>query len=319
MVISLLQSLYDPNRSLAGTALDYDQALKDIELFAVYSQVYHLLKESGQLDLVPEAVGSRLRTKHMKASYHNLFMKVKEEEVLDIFERHGLDAIPLKGIRFAETYFGHFAARVTSDIDIFVRASRLNETIACLESYGYVFEITKDHHTRMHKDGLMVELHWTLDKREWSNLHTEPFWQSAEALNGYKHVKQLSPLHTFYFICLHGARHQMDSIRYLLDIVQMIHKAGDAIDYNLLMEQTAADKTSKRVQAVLSIVYKEFPHLHRMKPIPFSPLETHWDYEIVRSAKLGEKSRQYYLYKLFFRHFIFDTWKHQMKSIRKAY
>ncbi|TDG00290.1 nucleotidyltransferase family protein [Paenibacillus piri] len=319
MVIPLLQCLYNPEQPFPAAGWDYEAILRDIELFSIGSQMYHLLKASGRIEQVPEFFGSRLKARHARATYHNLFMKHKEQEMLALFERHGLEAIPLKGIRFAEAYFGHFAARVTSDIDLFVRADRLDEAIACLESHGYDYEITKDHHARLHKDGLMAELHWTLDKREWSNLHTEPFWSSAVPLGDFRYVKQLSPLHTFYFICLHGARHQMDSVRYLIDIVQILHAKGGSIDYKQLVEQTTVDKTSRRIQAVLSIVYRQFPHLQAIKPLPFDTLETHWDYEMVRSARMGAKTKQYYLYKLFFRHFIFDTWKHQMKSIRKAY
>lgn len=319
MVIPLLRSLYDTERPCPGSWWESAQTMHDMELFAIHAQVYHLPQTTHRLDPLPEEVLSKLKARHTQGMYQNLVMKHKETEALELLDKHGLEVIPLKGVRFAERYFGHYAARITSDMDLLVRAERLQEAIACLVVHGYDFEIIKDHHARPHKDGMMVEPHWTLDKRDWSDLDPESFWHSATAVNGYRHVKELTPLHTFYFICLHGARHQMDSVRYLIDIVQMLHTHSRHIDYGRLMELTSVDKTSKRIQAVLSIVYQQFPHLQTFKPLPFDLLDTHWDYDTVRGGRLGRKTKGYYQYKLFFRHFLFDTLKHQIRSIRKAY
>lgn len=165
----------------------------------------------------------------------------------------------------------------------------------------------------------MIELHWTLDIPEWSRLDPERFWNNAAVLPTYRHARELSASDTLYFACLHGARHQMSSLRYLLDIVQILEHCADFIELDALLEQAEADRTSRRIQAVLSIVYDQFPHLHAVKPLPFPILKTPWTYDIVRSARQGKKSLDYYAYKLFFRHQIFDTWTHRLLSLRKAY
>lgn len=319
MVIPLLQSLYDPKTPLSIKNSQYEDILKDIEIFSLFSQVYHLISERN-IGLLPESFVEKLKQKYARGSHQNLFMRHKEQETINKFEAEGLEAIPLKGIHFAERYFGHFAARVSSDIDLLVPKARLDQAIVCVQELGYEFEIIKDHHARLHnKDGLMVELHWTLDKMHWSDLHVEPFWNKAEPLGDYRHIKRLSDLHTFYFICLHGARHQLDSVRYLIDIVQMIHRLGHRLDYKELMEQAAYDKTYKRIQAVLSIVYQQFPHLYEYNPLPFEVIDMHWNYAAIRDAKLGIRKKEYFIYKFFFKHLIFDTLKHQMKSLRRAY
>ncbi|WP_159882594.1 nucleotidyltransferase domain-containing protein [Paenibacillus puerhi] len=320
MIIPFLQALYHLHMPFPRTEEEYRQLMEEIDLFVLSTQVYHLLKAGGRLEETPVWFQQKLKERTAQASYHNMFMKHKEEEILQLFERQGRRVIPLKGIQFAKRYFGNFAARVTSDIDLFVPAAELQQAIALVETLGYEFEIIKDHHARLQKkDGLMVELHWTLDKLQWSELRTEPFWNDAEPLEEFEYVKQLSTLHTFYFICLHGARHQMDSVRYVMDISHMLYTVGDEISFDALMELARKDKTSRRIQAVLSVVYAQFPLLQSIRPLPFEIMDTHWDYEMIRNAKLGVKSNKYYRYKLFFRHFIFDTLKHQMKSVRKAY
>ena len=319
MLISLLRSLYDSETALSWEAVQYERVLNDIELFALSNQIYHLHQEKASFQ-APDVFMDKLRVNYMKGLHQNLFVKHKEEEAMFRFEEAGIPVIPIKGIHFAERYFNHFAARVSSDIDLLVPAARLDQAIECMTTLGYMHETTRDHHARMpDKNGFMLELHWTLDKTHWSDLHVEPFWQGAEQCKNYEHVKQLTDLHTFYFICLHGARHHMDSLRYLLDIVQMIHRCGQKLDYKELVDQAGFDKTSKRIQAVLSIVYRQFPHLHDLKPLPFEVIDTHWDYNVIRDAKRGVRKKGYYLYKIFFRHLIFDTFRHQMKSLHRAY
>lgn len=317
MLNDWLQSLYEFGRPPLPP--DDENLLADIELFELHAQVYHLLQTYGLTGQFSPSILERLKAKHHRTYLQNLFIKRKEEEVLRMFERCGIRTIPLKGTRFAENYFGHFAARITSDIDLLVPEDQLQPAIGALVSAGYAYEITKDHHARLHRNGLMIELHWTLDIPEWNHLNLDRFWEAAESLPAYRNAKELSPADTLYFICLHGARHQMDSLRYLLDVVQVLETSAEDIDLAFLMKRAKEDRTSKRLQAVLSIVYRQFPHLNALKPLPFPMMETPWRYEIVRKALLGKKSRDYYAYKLFFRHFMFDTWTHRWKSIRKSY
>jgi hypothetical protein len=320
MLMELLRALYDPRCGMPQRDDHYRQALEDIELFTISSQVYQLLKDTNLLCRVPGFFRQRLEEKFQQGVFHNLYVKHEEDNLLRMLEQQQIDVIPLKGTRLAERFFGHMGARLSSDVDLYLDRADLKEAIRITEEAGFRFETVKDHHARLHKTGgITAELHWTFDKLEWSDLRTESFSREATAIDGYKHVKELSLLHTFYFMCLHGARHQMDSIRYVLDIAQILHRCGQDLDYGALLELTASDKTSKRVQAVLSITYQVFPHLQEIKPLPFDAIETKWDYSTIKDARLGVKKKRYYAYKLFFRHFLFDTLKHQMKSIRKAY
>lgn len=320
MLIQLLQALYEESElpSIESEA-DLEVLYQDIELFAMASQVYHLLKQSDRWGEVPVSFQERLKARYTQALYHNLFMKHKEEEILKAFEQAECPVIPLKGIHFAERFFGHFAARVTSDIDLFVPYSLMSMARPCIEAQGYEFEILKDHHARFHKGSSMIELHWTLDKLQWSELDAGPFWESAVALPPYQYVRDLSVLHTFYFICLHGARHYMESVRYVVDIAQMLYKHGKDIDLRRLMELATGDKTARRMKVVLSIVYEQFPGLQQLHPLPFQTIDCPWDYNTIREARKGIKSPPYYKYRLFFRHFMFDTWKHRLISLKKAY
>jgi len=319
VVIPFLQALYRPDLPLPDEGDDYEHILQDIELFAIAPQVYHLLGVRGRRNEVPAYFLEQLKVGYTSALMHNLFMKYQEKSLHNAFEQRSIRAIPLKGIQFADRYFGHFGARATGDFDLYVPLEQLSEGIECVKSLGYTFEIVLDHHARLHRDGLCVELHWTLDKQYWSDLDPNPFWLASESFRDYTFIRQLSTPHTFYFICLHGARHQMDSLRYLMDVAQMLYACGDEIDFDTLFRQAEQDKTLRRIHTVLSIVYQQFPHLHEVKPLDIPYVNSGWNYTSIRNAKLGVKDFHYYRYKLHFKHLIFDTWKYALKSIKKSY
>lgn len=319
MLNLILQTLYDPRARMPEGEEGYRTALSETELFLLSSQLYQLLKNSGREDQVPAFFRTALKQKYSQGLFQNIFVKGKEEELLKRFEAVGLDVIPLKGGRFAERYYGHLAGRLTSDIDLLIRKEELDAAIRCAESAGYEFEIVADHHARLHQGDFSVELHWTLDKPHWSEVDTDPFWSGAVPVSGYRHVKELSLLDTFYFICLHGVRHQMESLRYVLDVAQILFTRGRELDYGELMRRADADKTGRRVRTALSIAYQQFPKLHELKPLPFEQVNCHWDYQVIRDAKLGIRGSKYYLYKMHFKYFMYDTLKYQLRSIRKAY
>jgi hypothetical protein len=318
LLIPLIRCIYDSQSPLP--LMDHAEAiLEDIRLFYLYPQIYILLKNSERISELSERFRQELEAGYLRTLGQSHFFRQKEKELSALLEKHQIEAIVLKGARFAERYFGHFTARTSSDIDLLVRKSRFQDAIEALKQEGYVHEMTVEHHARIVKNRFLVELHWTLDIPTWSDLHENAWWQSAVSIAPHQYIKELSPLHTLYFICLHGARHQMNSVRYLLDVVQVLTTHSAQIDMAELMEMARADRTARRIQAVLSIVYSQFPFLHKVKPLPFPMVQTPWNYEIIRKGCLGEKSLSYYQYKLYFRHFMFDTWKHRFQSIRKPY
>jgi len=317
-LISLLRCVYDDRHPLPPGE-QADAILADIRLFYLYPQVYVLLKNSGRLGELPASLRQKLEEGYRQTLGLSAYIRHKEKELIAIFEKHQVEAIVLKGARFAERYFGHFTARTSSDLDFLVPRARFQTAIDALCQEGYEHEMTVDHHARIVKNRFLVELHWTLDIPVWSDLHEEAWWQAAETIRPHQCTKELSPLHTLYFICLHGARHQMNSVRYLLDVAQVIVTHPDEIDMTALLEMARKDRTLRRLQVVLSIVYSQLPSLSRIKPLPFEPLRTPWRYDLIRRCWLGGKNLPYYQYKLFFRHFMFDTWNHRLQSIRKPY
>lgn len=320
-----LQTLYDPNRPVALQDHDYTSLLRDIEVFMIHSQVYHLLKSTGRLDSTPEFFRYHLKKQYDLILYQNMILRHHEDRICKALDERSIEAIPLKGTRFAERSFGSIAARGTSDIDILVHPRDLKRSIACIQEMGFTAEKKIHNHAVLSKEHertanpLIVELHWTLEKKFGSELDDDPFWKKASRIEPFTNIYELSLIDTFYFICLHGIRHRMDSLKYILDIAQLLQQYGERIDYGLLMEQASKDKTVRRIQTALSIVYSQFPHLSKINPLPFLALNTHWEYGMIRNHWLGVHHWAFYRYRFFFKFRIFDTWKHRILSQKQVY
>jgi len=207
----------------------------------------------------------------------NLYIKHQSDRIYKVFEGHKIPVIALKGITLAERYFGHFAARETSDIDLFVQVEHVSAAVKCLQELGFSepkrynplhFHCVLSKQIEGQTVPLNVELHWSLVQEHTATSHPEVFWEDCTPKVSYSYIKEFSAQHAFYSICLHGANHKMDSLKYYLDIVHMIHHVGKEISFRELFEQAKRDGTLHRIRAVLLSTYRKFPYLHERQPLP---------------------------------------------------
>ncbi|RCW42219.1 nucleotidyltransferase family protein [Paenibacillus prosopidis] len=277
MINQLLKALYDRSCSLTEDVEFYRQAIEEIEAYAVSSQIYHLLKEQGRLEDTPLFFRERLKNVYNEALHLNLFIKNQTDRILQRFETIQLNVIPLKGVYFAEKYFGHIGARGTSDIDLLVRKEDVGRAVDCVIALGFQIEqepIPSHFHLCFSKRipgaviPLTVEIHWNIVKETTSNFEIEPFWNNAVPFKQYDYVMALSDYHTFYMICLHGWRHNLQSPKYFIDIIQLIYVLKDSLNYDLLFQDASAHETRKRLVRTLSIVYESYPMLDNIKELP---------------------------------------------------
>jgi hypothetical protein len=322
LIITMIQALYDPRISMPLDKEFFEKSLEDIEFFGIWPQMYWLLKQRGHLEQTPSFFQERLKRKYEETLYLNLFIRNQTKIVLETLEEAGIQTIPLKGTIFAEKYFGHLGARDTSDIDLLVHPSELERAIHCVKSLGYTTEqerIPSHFHWSFSKEipdsaiPLTIELHWDLLKEKTSDLNLDEFWCQATPLGSYRYIKELSDYHTFYMICLHGWRHNLSSLKYFLDIIQLIHVLQDNLDYTWLSKDAAAHKTRRRIVRMLAIVYRLFPHLADTKELHIGwKALLWWDYSSLRDNKRSFKNYANWVYYHFFD---FDTVRHTFAAL----
>ncbi|MCA0756744.1 nucleotidyltransferase family protein [Paenibacillus sp. N4] len=316
MIWKLLQAVYDPNAPFPVDPGIFEAALADIEYFHISPQLYQLLKQQGKLESLPVTFRNRLKSKYDEALALNVYIQYENERIFKAFEAAGISVIPIKGVLFANKYFGHIGARSTSDIDLLIQPADMSRAEAIVRSLGFTNaepQIRSHFHRSLSKPlpaplpSLTVELHWDLLMAGTSAFGIGDFWRDALPLEPYSRVMELSEYHTFYMICLHGWKHGLNSLKYLIDIVQLIHVKGDDLPFDTLLRDAASHRTYKRICSTLSIVYRQFPFLERRKPLPLPASRRSgewWSYDSIRGTE--KRSFKRYVRLLQFQWFDFD-------------
>lgn len=298
MLPCFMRDVYNEGSFTSYTEEELSDILADIELFSMSASFFHRLQGDPRAGQLPGPFLGRLKEEADRTLFRCLLIKRETDELLRIFEREGVEAIPLKGTGFAERYFGHFAARDTTDVDLLVRRDRLQQAIRCAHAAGYVAEETygKTHyHVQLQKEPLLpglvpltVELHWSFDESFKSKLDMERFWSDSQPVPGSRYVRRLTVQDEFYAICIHGIKHRMNSLKYVLDAGQMLMAAGEAIDLPALCGQAERDGTRSGLGMALAIVNRIFPSLAAVGDSPLSREVAYWDYGLIRSMAKGE-------------------------------
>lgn len=322
MSIDFIRRLYAAEMQFPNKDEYYTNVLENPDFSSISPQVYFLLKEQGRLEQLPSFFHDILKEKFQEALVQNIIIQKQQQDLLDKYETLGIDVIPLKGTRFAETYFGHIGARATSDIDLLIHKPDLEKAKAAVIESGFIIEeekIPAHFHHSFSKNlpgsrfPLTVELHWNILREDTSSVDIDAFWRQADSAGGAQHIKELSNAHTFYMICLHGWRHNLQSLKYFLDMIQMIHVLHKDLDFTELLQRAADDKTLKRIIRTLSIVYREFPFLDHVKPFPHKRSNMYWEYPEVHT--LSKKTLKTYIDYFDYEFFSYDTIRHSMAEV----
>lgn len=325
MVMSMLEKMYTQRDLYEGGEDNYLSMVNDIKVFSIKSQVYHYLKSCQKKSSHSISLMNQLKSSYEKASFQNLMLRHELNQLLDCFEAASLQVIPLKGIVFSETYFNSFVARGTADIDLLIRSSDLQKSISLVKKAGFTIEESEDpsnNHCSFVKNNpnsslsVTVELHWNLDKEYYSDLHIDPFWDNSISYSNYNYVRVLSVQDTFYFTSLHAVRHKMDSLKYFIDLIQILSNHAEEIDFHKLKNRAKSDKTWRKINACLSILYQEVPFLEKIKFYPFRKRVLFWSLSNARKAQRNHKDLSYYVYKFYFNHCLFDSPKHLITSTK---
>lgn len=322
MSMDFIRRLYDSETNFPMEDEYYTNVLENPDFSSISPQAYFLLKQQERLDHLPSFFRGHLKEQFQKTLVQNLLIQKQQKDLLDQFETLGVDVIPLKGTRLAETYFGHVGARATSDIDLLIRKTDLEKAKEAVIDRGFIIEeemiFSHFHHSFSKRIPgsqfpLTVELHWNILREDTSSFDIETFWEQSVPEGASQHIKELSKAHTFYMICLHGWRHNLQSLKYFLDMIQMIHFLPDDLDFKELIRQATRDKTLKRVIRTLSIVYREFPLLNDVKPFPRKRSHLYWEYPEVHAS--SKKTFKTYIDYFDYQFLSYDSIRHSMAEV----
>ncbi len=141
---------------------------------------------------LPEKLRVRLRLEEERAAVRSLLKSHELGQIADHLRGSGVRAMVLKGIPFAQRFFGDPALRDIRDLDLLIAPEQLRPAERVLRNLGYsLFEVvhSRDFYRRHHfhvvyvrksKSIDVVELHWNLLRHPYGlHLNTTDLFQNS--------------------------------------------------------------------------------------------------------------------------------------------
>lgn len=194
------------------------------------------------------------------------------EELYAIFEKNGIDYMPLKGC-LLKLMYPSAEMRSMGDIDVLVRMEQYEQIRPLLLSAGYIEGVESDHEYIWDKNGIHIELHKRLIpsyNKDYYAYYGEG-WQLAKhnaELNRY----EMTPEDMFIYIFTHYAKHYRDAgvgIRQALDLY-VCRKTYPNLNEDYIHEKMCLlqlDKFYENTMHMLDVWFKEATHTDASKLI----------------------------------------------------
>ena len=206
-------------------------------------------------EAIPKSAMEQLKNHfHMNAG-RNLFLTRELLKLLDLFEVHGIPAIPYKGPILAASVYGDVSLRQFNDLDLLIHKCDVLKVKDLLISQGYepTFQLTRaqekallqskcEYSFNRYEDRVHVEVHWQIVPTYFAfPLDFEYLWERLElpvSLVG-KTTYSIPPEDLILILCVHGFSHLWAFWGWICDVAELI-RTYQGLDWKRVMKQ--ADK-----------------------------------------------------------------------------
>ncbi len=251
-------SAASPPRLHLNRPLDSERLLQETGRHGLSTLMHRWLNEGAlPASAIPpgfrQALEERYRTYIRQSLQHTAVLV----ELMELFRRSGLTALPYKGPTLSVQLFGDPALREAVDLDILLPPDEINAACDQLTAAG--FSRTRVYapglekqllryraEVAMIRDGVMVELQWRLaphyfsvpmDVRALAARATRVRVADAE-------LPALSPEDSLLVLCIHGGKHHWHSLKWLVDVALVIRKNPN-LSWTTLRERARATGTER--------------------------------------------------------------------------
>jgi hypothetical protein len=237
-------------RRLTQGDIDWPYLIRTARRHGVIPLLYWNLKET-HFEATPESVLKELCNEYRINMIRNLFLTAKLFNLLDLFQKNGLSAIPYKGPTLSVLAYGDVSLRHFVDLDFIVhkqdvlRAKQLLLSQGCRPEYvlrpdqevAYLQDECEYNFFQDHKN-ILIELHWNIVQKYFScHFDVNKLWDDLKpvSLLG-RQVVTVSPEQLLLILCLHhGGKHQWEMLGWICDIAQLIGVRKD-LDWERILD-----------------------------------------------------------------------------------
>lgn len=239
----------DRIKALSENNIDWNYLLKLAARHGLAPLLFHHLN-SVCPEAVPAPVLSGLKN-HFNANLgYNRFLTGELLRLLNLFENHGIHAVPFKGPVLAFSVYGDLALREFLDLDIMIRKQDFSKAKDLLISQGYLpiyrlnysqemasIELQRQFHFRQEKNGVNLEIFWEFTSKGLSfPVNLRHLWDRLEKVSFFgTEISTFSPEDLLHILCFHGYKHAWESLDWICDIAGLI-QTHQEMDWKRVME-----------------------------------------------------------------------------------
>lgn len=247
--------------------INWDELLEEAREHSVTSLIYSSINKSNIINSLEK---DRLNLLKEQIFYSNInqVKHIKQTVViLKELRMRNIDAIVLKGL-VVRSLYPNPDLRTMSDADIIVHREDLSKLTEVLLSMNYVKTKHEDEHGAhivFNKLNSCIEVHWTLLNEDFfkgDKLFEQNLWNNTMKIEiGDTEALSLSWEDLAVHLCIHMASHFSHKgfgVRQLCDLVLVVEKKYDEINWVSFNEKIRACKIEKFTAAIFNVCRKLF-------------------------------------------------------------
>lgn len=201
---------------------------------------------------IPATIQTKLQQVYYKTFTRSTILYEHFRKIGEVFAKHGISVIALKGIYLSECLYQDIGLRQFSDIDLLVKKEDASLCLSIMAEQGYKpsdsgeTEFVKAqaeivHYPPMVLDGVSMEIHIKLHKNSESyNLTVEDLWKnSLPATINNTSIYALSNNDLLIHLCVHLDKHfRVGHVQFTCfnDIANLLDKYSESFDWNQFIE-----------------------------------------------------------------------------------
>ncbi len=148
----LLSLLADPLQAQQPTLAEWDRLVRIARLGSVASVLHSRYEVSGALDVLPAPVARQLRSERTVAEYRIRMTHWNLQHLAEVLGPLGTEVVLLKGSAYVAQDAPWGRGRLTSDVDLLVRASEIGRAETALRAAGWRFGEISDYDERYYRE-----------------------------------------------------------------------------------------------------------------------------------------------------------------------
>ncbi len=256
-LVACVRRYFQPSSTLPNVdGLDWDSLLDLAYKHSVAPLLYATLQDA---DVTPPATFlDRLRGGVQQIARGNLMLTGELVRLLSLFEREGIEVLPLKGPTLDTALYGNLGLRTFADLDLLARRKDVLQLMRVIEADGYrlittlhwpadsaCFRARESELSFLNPAGLVIiDLHWRVLPQYFpASLSVDELWGKSHRIPlGRTKVPSLSPEHLLLYLCAHGTKHLWLRLGWVCDLARLL-QVETAMDWDYILAEARQTST----------------------------------------------------------------------------